>query len=61
MEADIDGERYVLDITADQFCLAPITFERLDALADRYRPGCQKTVDEHVAHIISDIQSEQGL
>lgn len=60
MEAEIDGVLYVLDITADQFCLPSITIERLDAIHDRYRPGCQETVDEHVAQILKDIQSEQS-
>jgi hypothetical protein len=61
MEAEVDGELYILDISADQFCLPPITIERLEVLHERYRSGCQETVDEHVAHILEDIQSEQGL
>ncbi len=48
VEAVAGGDRYVLDVTADQFGGAPEVQVPIEA-AQAYRPGDQAIVDAHVA------------
>lgn len=52
-----DGERFVLDVTADQFG-GPAVVEIPSAKAmNTYRPGRQATVDQHVAEELEWVES----
>lgn len=55
LEADIDGNRYVIDITADQFGMPPVIIERVEVMQQIYLPGDQVTVDEHVREMMDEI------
>lgn len=52
MEAMIDGERYVVDITGDQFGLPPVQIREIESSRGDYVPGCQATVDVHVEELL---------
>lgn len=43
-----DGQAWVVDITSDQFGGPDLLVEPLQNTVHQYRPGDQKTVDEHV-------------
>jgi hypothetical protein len=58
MEADVDGLHYIVDITGDQFGLPPLIVERVEVMAQIYVPGCQGTVDHHVAELMAEIAQE---
>lgn len=51
IEIDIVGTRYIIDITADQFGLAPVIISDAASLEARYISGDQRTVDDHVEEI----------
>lgn len=59
LEADIQGDRYIVDITADQFGLPPVIVERVEVMAQLYIPGCQETVNEHVLEMMKDMAGDQ--
>lgn len=44
-----DGERYVLDVTADQFGGPPVVQMPLATASGIYLPGDQRTIDAHVS------------
>jgi hypothetical protein len=48
IEIDVQGQTHIVDITGDQFGLAPVVVSEAGALTARYVPGCQATVDSHV-------------
>lgn len=59
LEADIQGDKYVVDITADQFGLPPVIVERLEVMSQIYVPGCQETVNEHVLNMMKEMAEGQ--
>jgi hypothetical protein len=54
IEIDVSGERYIVDITADQFGQERVIFAPAKSLSIRYEAGDQDTVDGHVLHEISN-------
>lgn len=53
VEAATDaGERFVLDVTADQFGGPELVQWTVDRAARQYRPGNQDLVELHVQHIV---------
>lgn len=60
VEADIKGEKYVLDVTADQFGLPAIVVEPLANMAAYYFPGDQDLVNDHVVELMAEIAKGDG-
>lgn len=60
LEADINGDLYIVDVTADQFGLPPIIVERIEVMSRIYVSGCQETVDEHFLELKTDITKESA-
>lgn len=48
LEADIQGDKYIVDITADQFGLPPVIVESIEVMGQIYVPGDQQVVNDHV-------------
>lgn len=56
LEVDIEGHRYIVDITADQFGLPPIIIERVEVMQQIYQAGDQSVVDRHVSEMLAELQ-----
>jgi len=57
LEVDVCGDRFIVDITADQFGLPPVIIERVEVMQQLYVPGDQMVVDGHVA----DMKNQIGM
>lgn len=55
LEAEIQGDRFIVDITADQFGLPPVIVERIEVMAQIYIPGDQQVVNDHVLEMMQEI------
>lgn len=57
----MNGCRYIVDITADQFGLPPVIV--VDAIEDslRYRPGLQAAVDAHVNDLRRELEKQHHV
>lgn len=55
LEVDVCGDRFIVDITADQFGLPPVIIERVEVMQQIYVPGNQKVVDCHVADMNKEL------
>ena len=55
LEADIQGDKFIVDITADQFGLPPVIVERIEVMAQIYVPGDQQVVNDHVLEMMKEI------
>ncbi|HFK1853781.1 TPA: hypothetical protein ACGW3N_000463 [Pseudomonas aeruginosa] len=60
-EVSVNGCRYIVDITADQFGLPPVLV--VDAIEDslRYRPGLQAAVDAHVNDLRRELEKQRHV
>lgn len=57
LEVGVCNDRFIVDITADQFGLPPIIIERVEVMQQLYVPGDQQVVDGHVA----DMKNQLGI
>lgn len=55
LEADVQGDKYIVDITADQFGLPAVIVERIEVMVQIYVPGDQAVVNEHVLDLMKEI------
>lgn len=60
MEAVIDDERYVVDVTGDQFGLPPVQILKIESSRTDYVPGCQATVESHVEGLFGQLSGGSG-
>lgn len=58
VEVEYQGRIHVVDITADQFGLAPLVFAPKDSTPAAYVAGDQASVDAHVREMMSKIKEE---
>lgn len=56
--ADVQGEQYVVDITADQFGHPPVRVIPVADAAASHRAGEQSTVDQAVQELVDDLQEQ---
>lgn len=60
-EVSVNGYRYIVDITADQFGLPPVIV--VDVVEDylRYSPGLQAAVDAHVNDLRLELEKQRHV